>query len=211
MPTVVTISASFGAGGSRVGPNLAKRLGVPFVDRAIPASVAARLSVPLEEALAHDERPSGLVERLLASMARMADPYVTGLPVPAAGEDDAERFQAQTESVIQEIATTTGGVLLGRGAVFVLKDRPGVLHARLDGPADRRAAQAAALEGLDHEAAVRMQKETDRARYAYIRHFYKADTRDPSLYHVVLDSTRMPLATCVDMLALAAEALVGNC
>ena len=52
---VVTISASYGAGGAYVGPQLAERLGVPFVDRAIPTEVAQRLAVPLTEAIHHDE------------------------------------------------------------------------------------------------------------------------------------------------------------
>ena len=53
--TVVTISASYGAGGSRIGPRLAERLGVEFLDRVIPTAVADRLAVPLDDALAHDE------------------------------------------------------------------------------------------------------------------------------------------------------------
>ncbi|MDQ1397927.1 MAG: hypothetical protein QOG64_3186, partial [Acidimicrobiaceae bacterium] len=62
-PFVVTISAPYGAGGSIIGPAVAKRLGVPFIDRAIPASVAASLSVPLETVLAHDERRGSLLQR----------------------------------------------------------------------------------------------------------------------------------------------------
>ena len=42
-PPLVTISASYGAGGSRIGPALAQRLGVEFLDRAIPTRVADRL------------------------------------------------------------------------------------------------------------------------------------------------------------------------
>ena len=37
---VVTISGSFGAGGSVIGPAVADRLGIPFVDRVIPIEVA---------------------------------------------------------------------------------------------------------------------------------------------------------------------------
>jgi cytidylate kinase len=39
---VVTISASYGAGGSVIGPAVADALGVPFLDRAVPARVASR-------------------------------------------------------------------------------------------------------------------------------------------------------------------------
>ena len=64
--TLVAISASYGAGGSRVGPALAERLGVPFVDRAIPMAVAERLDVSPDDATAYDEQaPGGWLERML--------------------------------------------------------------------------------------------------------------------------------------------------
>ena len=46
---IVTVSASYGAGGALVGPQLAERLGVRFLDRAIPAEVAERLAIPEDE------------------------------------------------------------------------------------------------------------------------------------------------------------------
>src|SRR4029450_7477226 len=61
--TVVTLSASYGAGGSHVGPRLADRLGVPFIDRVIPTTVAERLAVPLDDALAHDHAGGRGLER----------------------------------------------------------------------------------------------------------------------------------------------------
>jgi cytidylate kinase len=45
---ILTISASYGAGGSEIAPIMAKELGLPFVDRAVPASVARELGVPVE-------------------------------------------------------------------------------------------------------------------------------------------------------------------
>jgi hypothetical protein len=47
--------------------------------------------------------------------------------------------------------------------------------------------------------------ETDRARHAYVHRFKHADARDPALYHLLLDSTALDLATCVELIALAAE------
>ena len=66
MITLVTISGAYGAGGSRVGPELAQRLDVPFLDRAIPAAVAERLAVPFDDAEAHDDQLSdSWLERML--------------------------------------------------------------------------------------------------------------------------------------------------
>ena len=47
---VVTLSASYGAGGSEIGPAVAAALGLPFVDRAVPVEVARKLDVPRDEA-----------------------------------------------------------------------------------------------------------------------------------------------------------------
>jgi len=49
-----------------VGPKLAQRLGVPFVDRAIPFAVSEPLDVDVETAEEHDERLGGRkLERIL--------------------------------------------------------------------------------------------------------------------------------------------------
>ena len=57
--TIVTVSAAYGAGGALVGPKLAERLGVPFLDRALPTEIAERLAIPLDEAVARDESIGG--------------------------------------------------------------------------------------------------------------------------------------------------------
>ena len=54
MRRLITLSASYGAGGNVVGPELATRLGVPFVDRAIPVKVAEDLDVTFEEDVLDD-------------------------------------------------------------------------------------------------------------------------------------------------------------
>jgi hypothetical protein len=53
--TLVTLSSSYAAGGSQLGPRLAERLRVPFLDRAITSEVAERLAVDLQEAQAHQD------------------------------------------------------------------------------------------------------------------------------------------------------------
>jgi Cytidylate kinase-like family len=65
---VVTISASYGAGASWVGPEVAERLGCRFIDRAIPARVAERLDVPVQHAELHDEAAAPRFTRLLARL-----------------------------------------------------------------------------------------------------------------------------------------------
>jgi hypothetical protein len=202
--TVVTLSASYGAGGSQVGPRLADRLGVAFLDRVIPTTVAERLAVPLDDALAHDDAVRSVLERLLMRFAPAAQAF-SGAATPPELVDERSFLRA-TEAVIREHAAAGSGVILGRAAAIVLRDAPGALHVRLDGPAERRLAQAMELEGADRDTAARHMRETDRAREAYVNQFYGADARDAALYHLVIDSTALALDACVELIALAAAA-----
>ncbi|MGZ6643417.1 MAG: cytidylate kinase family protein, partial [Solirubrobacteraceae bacterium] len=93
---VVTISASYGAGGSRIGPAVADRLGSRFVDRAIPVEVAARLDVDVDEARAHDGRAAAGLIGLLARM-----PNLSGVVRP---EVENPLVQRETERLINEAA-----------------------------------------------------------------------------------------------------------
>ena len=60
---------------------------------------------------------------------------------------DERAYRQQTERVLGEIAAGAGGVVLGRAAAMVLRDRADVLHVRLDGPPERRLADAVAHSG----------------------------------------------------------------
>jgi cytidylate kinase len=203
--TLVTVSASYGAGGSRLAPQLAQRLGVPLLDRVVSATVAERLAVSVDEALAAEESIGSGLHRLSLGVA--AARVIWGAPAETAAEMvDNEAFRRETERVIWELAATGHGVILGRAAAVVLRDDPRALHVRLDGPVPRRIRQAMAIEGIDRRAAERRLAKTDRAREAYVARLYRTDPLRPGLYHLVIDSTVIPLGACVELILGAARA-----
>jgi cytidylate kinase len=201
--TVITLSAAYGAGGSEIGPQLAERLGVPFLDRAIPVAVADRLAVPLEEALARDQAVDSLLERMLVRLAPSGQVF-GGALAPEVLDD--RPYLAATEAIIRERAAH-GAVILGRGAAVVLSEHPGALHVRLDGPRERRIEHAMRRAGLERREAERLLKETDRAREAYVHQYYGVDPKRPGLYHLVLDATALGPEGCVELIASAARLL----
>jgi cytidylate kinase-like protein len=209
MAGVVTISATFGAKGSIIGPEVAERLGTPFVDRAIPTTVAAEIGCTLEEALDHDDRTAHGLGRILSSAARLPGVALGGMDtyLPERGLVPEEEFLVRTEQVIREIAEHGGGVILGRASQLVLAGHPTALHVRLDGPRNRRLANIRASMDLSEREAERLLDDNDRARTAYVRHFYRADPADPAFYDLVIDSTRLAAAACADMIVTAARAI----
>jgi cytidylate kinase len=207
--TLVAISAAYGAGGSRIGPAVAERLAVPFVDRAIPMAVAEQLEVSLDEATAHDDQGTGTgwVERMLRGFIGMDTTTPTPLPADTASPED---FHRATEEIITRRAATGEGVILGRGAAVLLRGDPRVLRVRLTGPAERRVAQAMSMQSLDRETAERGLRQADRAHGEYIRQFYGVDIDDHSLYHLMIDSTSISLEGCAGLITAAARSLVSD-
>jgi hypothetical protein len=204
MSRVVTLSATYGAGGSVVGPKLADRLQLPFYDR-LTHGPETRSAERIQERLTEEERSQAPPGRLAVSLSHLSG--ALGIPVPGAGDLDpnAELRQKVAESVWR-VAETGGGLILGRGAAAVLASHPAAFHARLDGPVERRVPQGAALEGVTVETAAEHQQDTDKAWSRFVQRLFERDPSDPRLYHVVLDSTAITLDDVVDTIAAAATA-----
>ena len=200
---IVTVSAAYGAAGAEVAPAVARELGLAFHDRAIPAQVAGRLGVTVAEAEANDETVVRGLWRLVATLGTMPDPV--GGVLPTSTLPDARAYREQTERVLTEIANGAGGVVLGRAGAMVLRDRPDALHVRLDGPPERRLDAAVARSGRSRDEVRRDLEANDRAREAYVRHFYRCDPGEAEHYHLVIDSTAFSVDTVVELVVAAAR------
>ena len=202
---VVTLAALYGAGGSAVGPRVAERLGVALLDREIPEDVARRTGLSEEAVEDVDERARSRTERLTETLARASN--LTGDSAGSGGRADLQEHQIRRyfEDSMARLSAS-GGVVIGRGGQVVLADVPGALHVYLGGPRGARLEQRMALGGVDRETAERHQEAEDQARIRYVRDAYGVDGRDPSLYHLVIDSTAIDLDTCVDLIVTASRA-----
>ena len=200
---LITVSASYGAGGSVVAPALADRLGLPFLERVTTSEGHVAEPGPCDEQLSAEEVKATPVHRVLAHFTQAMPAGPTQSP-PSTHHQD-EHLRGWGEAGIHRFLAAGGGVILGRAAAVVLgKDRG--FHVRLYGPADRRVVQGAAVEGISEAQAAERLRAADKARTAYVRRLYRCDPADASLYHLVVDSTAMPLDTVIELILTAARA-----
>ena len=201
---LITVSASYGAGGSVVTPALAKRLGLPFLQRVTTSEGHIAEPGPCDEQLTAEEVKATPVHRLLAHFTQAMPTGPTQSPPSTHHQDEHLRGHGEA-GIHRLLAAAGGGVILGRAAAVVLgKDRG--FHVRLDGPADRRVAQGAVVEGISQEEARQRLRAADKARTAYVRRLYRCDPADPALYHLVIDSTAIPLDTVTELIVITARA-----
>jgi cytidylate kinase len=190
VPPVVTLAAEHGAAGDRVATRVAEALDVPFLDRALPASLAA--------ADDRTERASGLVGTLARASTMFGGGHVERLDL------DEARLRSELAEFLKR-ACAEGGVVLGRGAAIVLANRPGALHVLLTGPQEGRVARVAEREGVDRNEAERRVRATDRARRDYGRRVHGVDLGDRRLYHLVVDTITLGIDASVELVIAASR------
>jgi len=201
---LVTVSAAYGAGGSVVAPALADRLGLPFLQRVTTSEGHVAEPGPCDEQLSEEEVKVTPVHRLLAHFTQAMPAGPTQSPPSTHHQDEHLRGHGEA-GIHRLLAAGSGGVILGRAAAVVLgRDRG--FHVRLDGPAERRVIQGAEIEGISAEQARDRLRAADKARTAYVRRLYRCDPSDASLYHLVIDSTVIPLDTVIEIIITAARA-----
>src|SRR3954465_5537451 len=190
---LVTVSASYGAGGSEVAPAVAERLGVRFVDRVVSPETAHRLP---------QADKAGAFWRRLRSISPAG-----GL---TAGSIHAERElhdrltdRESLEAALRDIAADGDAVILARAGARAVRDGPRAVHVGRAGPRAARVFRAMEIQGIDEAAARQRLVETDRARERFVRDIYGIDPSDPVLYALVLDGTVFDTAACVEVIAAA--------
>jgi cytidylate kinase len=203
---VVTLAALYGAGGSVVGPRVAERLGVRFLDRAIPRSVAERTGLP-ETAVAgaDDDEPQSRWNRLLDALGKASPPSGASGQVEQVDLEN-RKLHGEIERFLAD-ASRAGAVVLGRGGAIVLASVPGALHVYLGGSRDGRIERVMDLNNLDRPTAAARVKEHDRARMEYVRSVYGVEGDDPTLYHLMIDAIKLGVDVCVDLIVAASESL----
>lgn len=206
---VVTVSATYGAAGSVIAPQLADALGFRFLDRTVSSATAVAADSP-SESPTEAERIAAPPSRWIASLAQLAV-SVPGLPTTDLGAiGTLANMRAEASDEVLAAAAEGSVVILGRAAAVVLGDHPRSVHVRLDGPVEARIARAAEIEGVGAHEARRRCEATDRMRTLYVRRLYNRDADDARLYHLIVDTTVLAADDVVALVQQAATAIWRN-
>lgn len=89
---------------------------------------------------------------------------------------------------------------------MALAGRDSLLRILVTASDDTRAARLAAAGGLSEVDAVKLVRETDRARADYFKRFYKISHEDPTHYDLVINTDTLSIDQAVDVIVSAAGA-----
>src|SRR5689334_8029634 len=132
MIRIITIEREYGAGGAAIAEKLAARLGWRLLDQALTAEIADQAHVDRAAIQRLEERVDPLFYRLMKVFMRGS--YERSLPVGNLDYLDCENLVPFMSRVIEKAATAGDCVIVGRGASYLLRDRPDTFHAFIYAP-----------------------------------------------------------------------------
>ncbi len=219
---VITVSRQLGSGGSYIATQVARELGLRYLDREIVQRAAELAEGGSAELMADLEKPEsvpGLIDRIIYALASMPTipmvPSATLREPPYIFDEATQTWVALSgrleptlnyvnliRGVIEEFAHEGNVMIVGRGGHVVLANHPQVLRVLIIAPFEQRVRTIMDRMQLSERQAIRRVEQSDRERAEYLKRYYGVTWLDPQLFDLVINTGRISLD--------AAAALICN-
>lgn len=216
---VITISNQFGAGGPELGRELAKRLGIDYLDKEIIHRIALEVNVPHShveefEAERHDKfrtffsgifdldalkQKANVAEAAEVAESRYDDRQKIPFQFNVDGWIDSDIYKQMIVKVVMEIAKRGNVVIAGRGGQHILANFDKAIHVRLAGNLSDRVERVINQRGIKPSDAEDYVTTLDARSRDYLRFYFNIDPDLPTLYHLTINTSRVSLAKSADM------------
>jgi cytidylate kinase len=188
---LITIAREYGSGGSDLAAQLGARLGWPVLDDDLVRRVAERLHLDPGAVRELDEHPPTFLARIATAM--LIAPPEMAMPPHTREVLRPDAVAEAAQAAILAAAEAPPVIIVGHGGASIFAGRPGTLHLRLVAPLDDRARRIAVRTGWSEREAAAEARRVDEDRARYVSRYYHASWRDPLLYHLVLNTSRISL------------------
>lgn len=185
-PFSITISREVGGMGSAVAAAVGRRLGWPVYDRAIVEKVAEEIRKPAIHLENLDEKPASLLEECLSALS-------SRYPVTA------DQYFKYLVGAVRGLGKVGHCVIVGRGANCLLPVES-TLRVRLIADYPDRLRVVAQRRGVSEAEAAAWMEKTEADRVRFVRSHFDKDPADPHLYDLVLNTSRLSVEECADLI-----------
>ena len=182
---IITVEREYGAGGSLVAAELARRRGWQLLDQQLTCEIAKIASVEESAVACRDEKGDPLLHRLAKVFWRGS--YERSLPISDDKIFDADELVELAHRVIDRKSQEGNCVIVGRGAPYILRARPDAFHVFVYGSRDRKIDRLVKLKMREKDA-IEMVDTIDKERAAFVRKYFNAEWPCRRLYHLMLNS-----------------------
>lgn len=181
---LITVSRVFGSGGTFFSKELAKKLNYEYLDKELVKKICIEKKDSVCAFGMEDEKADSFFDRITELMANRSF------------------YKIQLMANIYDYALKNNVVFTGMGANLILSGIPDVLSIQIVRPLSERVKAVAEYHKISIDDALDMVEKNDDERKEFLRYFFDKHISDPTLYHLVINSSRVSLEDGIDMVSL---------
>jgi hypothetical protein len=185
MIKIISVEREYGAGGSIVAAELARRKGWDLLDQQLTAEIARLASVDSQVVARCEEKVDPLMHRLAKVFWRGS--HERSLPIADDKIFDADTMVQLAHRVIEDKARQGNCVIVGRGGPYILRNRNDTFRVFVFGSREKKIRRLIGMK-LQPKEAEELVDAIDRERALFVRKYYNAEWPCRKLHHLMLNS-----------------------
>ncbi len=205
---VITISRQYGSGAVEIAERVCELLDYTYFDKELMIKVAGEMGISEEGVFDFSEdqyQMRGFLERLFGRRRLRVErsdlvDADAALPPDALSEADGIDLVRDT---VHAAYKHDDVVIVGRGGQAILREKPGVLHVRLNAPLGARALRVKERSHIMLGQATDLVRDKDERASAYLARFHGIDWDNTLLYHLVINTGKWELTDVAEVIISA--------
>ena len=190
----ITIEREYGSGGTKIARKLSEVTGVPCYGQEILEAVAKKQGIPVESINQYEEKATGSLIYAMFVMSRVQ----TGDPNMLTTEG---KVFLDEQLEIRRLAMEGQAIFLGHCACDALKDQKGVVKVFIHSENEEEVKNRITKDyGIAPTEAESIRRFYNKKRAGYFRANTGNDWKDLKNYDVVLDSSKLGIEGCMNVL-----------
>ena len=195
----ITIEREYGSGGTKIGQRLAEVCGVPCYGKEILEEVARKQGIPVERINQYEEKATSSLLYTMFVMSRVQ----SGDPNMLTAEG---KIFLEEQLEIRRLAMNGPAIFLGHCASDALRDQKGVVKVFIHSENETEVKNRIINDyGIAPEEVESTRRFYNKKRAGYYRANTGNEWKDLKNYDVVLDSSKLGIEGCVNILRGAFE------
>jgi len=188
----LAISRDYGCGEETLIPLFEKKFGWKVYGRNLLDHIASRDALSRRFIETLDEHHANQLEQWIHYL------ISSGSLLPS-------DYMIKLSKLIKVIVTHESAIFVGRGANYILQDKPQGVFVKLTAPFEDRVRHIARIKNIPESGAGEMVTRIDRERREFVQQHFHKDVEDPSHFDLVLNTRSIPAETLCTMISMVMD------
>lgn len=207
---VITLSRQLESGGDEIARLVCEKLSYQYFDKNMMVQVGQEIGLAasvIQSAVDFKPAAKSLLERWFGSAQRLTGGDPSSWTFTAREEALQDLTIANLMDIINAGYKKGNVVIVGRGGMAALQDKPDVLHVRIQAPLALRVKRLKEHEGLTQDEAQKRIRERDLSDADWIKRYFGLDSHEPSLFDLIISTAKYTPEQATNLIIKALEEL----